>query len=152
MTPPPLRVKLLTIGWHFMDGRIPLKGWTSMRTAMIERKTRETEIMVSLDLDGTGDYDVELLYACPATDVGSTVELAFRGAKLTGKIAPAWDPPFHRPYTIPRPAPELLPKEFRPLHLGTLRLEKGRGPLTLRAQSMPGASVMELRQVTLTLR
>ncbi len=59
MTPPPLRVKLLTIGWHFMDGRIPLKGWTSMRTAMIERKTRETEIMVSLDLDGTGDYDVD---------------------------------------------------------------------------------------------
>lgn len=30
-----------------------------MRTAMIERKTRETEIMVSLDLDGTGDYDVD---------------------------------------------------------------------------------------------
>ena len=30
-----------------------------MRTAMIERKTRETEIMVSLDLDGTGDYDID---------------------------------------------------------------------------------------------
>jgi imidazoleglycerol-phosphate dehydratase len=30
-----------------------------MRTALIERKTRETEIMVSLDLDGTGDYDVD---------------------------------------------------------------------------------------------
>ncbi len=30
-----------------------------MRTALIERKTRETEIMVSLDLDGSGDYDVD---------------------------------------------------------------------------------------------
>lgn len=30
-----------------------------MRTALIERKTRETEIMVSLDLDGAGDYDVD---------------------------------------------------------------------------------------------
>lgn len=30
-----------------------------MRTAMIERKTRETEIMVSLDLDGAGDYDID---------------------------------------------------------------------------------------------
>ena len=30
-----------------------------MRTAMIERKTRETEIMVSLDLDGSGDYDID---------------------------------------------------------------------------------------------
>jgi imidazoleglycerol-phosphate dehydratase len=30
-----------------------------MRTATIERKTRETEIMVSLDLDGTGEYDID---------------------------------------------------------------------------------------------
>src|SRR5262245_36446480 len=30
-----------------------------MRTASIERKTRETDIVVSLDLDGLGDYDVD---------------------------------------------------------------------------------------------
>jgi len=30
-----------------------------MRTATIERKTRETEISVSLDLDGTGAYDID---------------------------------------------------------------------------------------------
>ena len=30
-----------------------------MRTATIERKTRETEILVSVDLDGTGAYDVD---------------------------------------------------------------------------------------------
>ncbi len=30
-----------------------------MRTATVERKTRETEIMVSLDLDGTGASDVD---------------------------------------------------------------------------------------------
>ena len=30
-----------------------------MRTATVERKTRETEIFVSLDLDGTGEYDVD---------------------------------------------------------------------------------------------
>ncbi len=30
-----------------------------MRSAMVERKTRETEVMVSVDLDGTGDYDVD---------------------------------------------------------------------------------------------
>ena len=29
-----------------------------MRTATIERKTKETDISVSLDLDGTGKYDV----------------------------------------------------------------------------------------------
>jgi len=30
-----------------------------MRTATIERKTRETEILASVDLDGTGAYDVD---------------------------------------------------------------------------------------------
>ena len=30
-----------------------------MRTATIERKTRETEILVSVDLDGTGLYDID---------------------------------------------------------------------------------------------
>ena len=30
-----------------------------MRTATVERKTRETEIVVSLDLDGTGECDID---------------------------------------------------------------------------------------------
>jgi imidazoleglycerol-phosphate dehydratase len=30
-----------------------------MRTAIIERKTRETEILASIDLDGTGAYDID---------------------------------------------------------------------------------------------
>ncbi len=30
-----------------------------MRTATVERKTRETEIAVSLDLDGAGEYDID---------------------------------------------------------------------------------------------
>lgn len=30
-----------------------------MRTAIIERKTRETEILASIDLDGSGEYDVD---------------------------------------------------------------------------------------------
>lgn len=30
-----------------------------MRTATVERKTRETEIFVAVDLDGSGDYDIQ---------------------------------------------------------------------------------------------
>src|SRR6201995_2687653 len=30
-----------------------------MRTATVERKTRETDIVVSLDLDGTGECDID---------------------------------------------------------------------------------------------
>jgi len=36
-----------------------LPGQISMRTATVERKTRETEIAVSLDLDGAGECDID---------------------------------------------------------------------------------------------
>jgi hypothetical protein len=42
-------------------------------------------------------------------------------------------------------------KDFRPLKLGTVRFQKGRGLLTLRALEIPGKSVMDVRRVTLTL-
>ena len=35
------------------------QGHRAMRTATIERKTRETEILASVDLDGSGLYDVD---------------------------------------------------------------------------------------------
>lgn len=46
----------MTAGAPFAKG---LKGLNPMRKASVERKTRETEISVSLDLDGTGKYDVQ---------------------------------------------------------------------------------------------
>ena len=39
-----------------------------------------------------------------------------------------------------------------PLKLGTIHLKKGRGPLTLRATEIPGAHVMDMRLLTLTLK
>jgi hypothetical protein len=43
-------------------------------------------------------------------------------------------------------------KEFRPLPLGLLRLDKGRGLLSLRALRIPGQTVMDVRQLNLTLQ
>jgi arylsulfatase A-like enzyme len=100
-----------------------------------------------------GAYDVEILYTCPLADAGSTIELDFNGAKLTGKVMPGWDPPLYANQdTIPRPPGESRMKEFRSLNLGVLRLEKDRGLLTLRALKIPGKSVMDVRQINLTLQ
>jgi hypothetical protein len=38
------------------------------------------------------------------------------------------------------------------LDLGEIRLEKGAGPIVLRAVKIPGKSVMDLRRLTLTLK
>ena len=100
----------------------------------------------------TGQYDAVIYYTCPPADAGSTVELSFNGASVTGKVAPGWDPPLIADQDrVPRKSESIM-KEFRTLNLGTVKLAKGRGPLTLRALQIPGKSVMEVRLVTLTLR
>ena len=112
----------------------------------------EGHMVWNVDVHTTGDYEVEILYTCPLPDAGSTVQLEFNGSKLAGKVAPGWDPPLYTNQdTIPRPPAESQMKEFRPLRLGTIHLEKGRGPLTLRALDLPGKSVMEVRSLALTL-
>jgi arylsulfatase A-like enzyme len=118
-------------------------NWTDTAGTM----TWEVEVQTA------GDYDVVIDYTCPPADVGSLVELSCRGRRLTGHVEPGWDPPLlTNQDTLPRPPVESTMKEFRPLSLGTIRLEAGRGPLVLRALEVPGATVMDVRRVTLTLR
>jgi arylsulfatase A-like enzyme len=116
--------------------------------------TKPDDRMVwNIDVHTTGDYAVEILYTSPLADAGATIELSFNGSKVAGKVAPGWDPPLYTNQdTIPRPAAESKMKEFRPLDLGTMHLEKARGELILRALEIPGKSVMDVRQINLTLK
>jgi len=110
------------------------------------------EMVWTIDVQTTGTYDATIDYTCPPADAGSLVEVSFNGSRLTGRVTPGWDPPLYTNQdTIPR-AGESQMKEFRTLGLGTVRLEKGSGALTLRALEIPGRSVMDVRRITLTLR
>ena len=99
----------------------------------------------------SGNYEAVVYYTCPAADVGSTIELSFQDAKLQAKVAEGFDPPFAPDMDRVKRRGESYVKEFKPLQLGTFRLEKGRGLLTLRALEVPGKQVMDVRAVTLTL-
>jgi len=114
---------------------------------------RDDKITWDIEVLTPGTYDVEILYTCPVADAGSTIELEFNGVKIAGKVDPGWDPPLYTNQdTIQRPAGESQMKEFRALALGPIRLQKGRGLLTLRAMEIPGKRVMDVRQINLTLR
>lgn len=105
-----------------------------------------------IDVATTGDYDAEMLYACPPADTGSVVELEFRGERIAATISRGWVAPLiDGQDRVPRKGESLM-KEFRAMPLGTLRMQKGRGLLTLRATSIKGAHVAEVRQLNLTLR
>ncbi len=115
--------------------------WTSAE----DRLTWDVEVHTA------GRYQVTIDYACPAADIGSTIELSFNGGRLEGKVSAAWDPPLiDNQDRVPRRGESYM-KEFRPLRLGAIRLEKGRGLLTLRALEIPGSQVMEVRNVILAM-
>lgn len=114
--------------------------------------SREDSMVWLLDVHTTGRYEVVIDYTCPEADVGSLIELSFRDSRLAGRVAPGWNPPLYTNQdTLPRPHGESQMKEFRPLKLGAITLEKGQAPLTLRALEIAGQSVMDVRRVTLTL-
>lgn len=104
-----------------------------------------------IEVTAAGQYEALIYYTCPKADVGSTVELSFQGAKVQGKVMEPFDPPlFDQSDRVSRGGESYI-KDFKPLSLGTVRLEKGRGPLVLRALDVPGQQVMDVRLVTLTL-
>ncbi|MBI4624263.1 MAG: sulfatase-like hydrolase/transferase [Verrucomicrobia bacterium] len=116
-------------------------------------KTSDDRITWDIEVNTAGTYDVVIDYTCPLADAGSSIELSFKSSKVSGKVAPGWDPPLYTNQdTVARPAAESQMKDFRPLSLGTIRLEKGRGELTLRALEIPGRHVMDVRRVNLTLK
>ena len=98
----------------------------------------------------SGTYKVELFYTCPVADVGSTVELSFNGATLTGKISEAHDPPLFGMERDRVKRTESYNKDFKRMTFGSIKLEKGEGTLKLRALHIPGAQVMDFRLMLLT--
>jgi len=106
-----------------------------------------------IDVHSTGDYEVAIDYTCPLEDAGATYELQFGDSRLSGRVAPGWNPPLYTNQdTLPRPPAESPMKEFRTLQPGVISLKQGRGLLTLKALKIPGNSVMDVRRVTLTLK
>lgn len=104
-----------------------------------------------IDVHQTGDYEIAVHYTCPTADIGSTIEMSFNQVRATATVATAWDPPFRdQRDRVRRTQSEM--KEFKPLSFGTVRLEKGRGRLTLRALRIPGKQVADVRMVTVTLQ
>lgn len=93
-------------------------------------------------------YEISIHYA--AAEAGSTIEASFEGVTVRGSVTEVHDP---EPYgaeadRVPRIG-ESLVKDFRPLVLGSATLPKGRGTLALKATSLAGRHVAEVRYVVL---
>ncbi len=114
--------------------------------------SKEDRINWDIEVNKQGTYAVEILYACPLKDAGSTIEISFNESKLITKVLQGWDPPLITDQdVIARPAAESIMKDFKILDAGKLKLSKGKGDLVLRALEIPGKEVMQVRAVNLHL-
>lgn len=124
---------------HFPNGSY-FTNWTST----------DDRITWNAEVAATGTYEVEIYYACPEADIGSTIELSFNDSRIRGQITEAHDPPVRGGKHDRVPRKESYVKDFRPLKLGTIKLTEGKGELALRAIDMPGKQVMEFRTMMFT--
>jgi arylsulfatase A-like enzyme len=110
----------------------------------------QDKITWDVDVGRDGRYEATVYYTCPASDVGSTVELSLNGARIEAKITEAHDPPLYGQEhdRVERHAESFM-KDFKPLKLGAFDLKIGRGELTLRALKIPGKQVMDVRYIIL---
>ena len=112
-------------------------------------KSLDGKITWTAEVEAPGEYEVALYYTCPKADVGSEIELSFQDQSIRSRISVAHDPPVRGAEHDRVKRHESYVKEFRPLKMGSIRLEKGKGELTLKAISMPGGQVMEFRLIML---
>ena len=115
------------------------RNWTSTN----DEVTWNVEVLTS------GTYEAVLYYACPEEDLGSTIELSFGDNNIQGVVEVANDPPLLGAENDRDPRIESYVKDFKPMNLGEITLEKGDGTMRLRALDMPGSQVMEVRLLML---
>jgi len=114
-------------------------NWSSISDSI----TWEAEVLTD------DNYEIEIYYTCAPENVGSTFEISFMGEKTTGKITEGHNPPLTGMENDRDPRTESYVKDFKPLKVGTIHLQKGEGTLTLKALEISGSNVMDFRLIML---
>jgi arylsulfatase A-like enzyme len=109
----------------------------------------DDRIIWDIEVPSGGNFEVVIYYTCPPQDTGSAFELSFGNSTLEGQITEGHDPPLRGMENDRIKRAESYVKDFKPLHIGTIFLEKGKGEMTLQATHIPGSQVMDFRLMVL---
>ena len=123
------------------------RGWA--HDSVVDWHNTDGYVVWNLNVQRTGRYEVALMYSCPATDVGSTVQIEIGSQRRQTRLATAHDPqgPPDQPAGRRRVATSgpVWIKPWAPLTFPPLTLEKGPARLVVRALEIPGTQAMELK-------
>jgi arylsulfatase A-like enzyme len=128
---------------HFASGpgfaNDGLTGWTS----------QEAKVWFEIDVVRAGNYELEISFSCPAADAGSVIEITAAGQTLRATVPAAAEVDLPLPHRDEAGKERYRNREWATLKLGEMTLPKGPATLTLTPVLMPGASVMDFKQIRL---
>lgn len=116
-----------------------LTNWTSTQDS----------ILWDADVLTTGEYKATLYYTTAVGNEGAQIDLSFGDASLQATIVDAHDPAEYGMEEDRVQRIESYVKDFRSVVLGPISLEVGQNPLVLRAISIPGKAVADVRLLQL---
>ena len=112
--------------------------------------SKEDTISWNADVQIAGDYQAQVYYTCAEENLGTVLKLSWGESAITKEVTVANDPPFVGAESDRSTRKsESLVKDFVPLDLGVIRLEKGKRPLVLSALKIPGQQSIEMRLIML---
>ncbi|PHN04191.1 arylsulfatase [Flavilitoribacter nigricans] len=109
----------------------------------------EDSISWEVEVLADGEFEATLYYTCREGDTGAVIALQTGMEVATVKIDEAYDPPLrgieHDRYI----RGESYVKDFKPIALGTISLQKGKQTLSLKALEIPGEMAVDFRLLLL---
>ena len=93
----------------------------------------------------SGNFEVTVYYSCEEDAVGSVFEVSFGKAKIQGKIAKAHTTVEYGAEEDRVIRQESYVKDFKPLKIGVISLQKGRGTLKINGIKKNGRELMDFR-------
>jgi arylsulfatase A len=116
-----------------------LTGWTDAGS----------QIWFDIDVVRGGNYELEMRYACTASDAGSTIRVRVGEESAEAKVSAAAAPMISLPHRDAQRRELFVTRSWGSLRLSPLNLSPGRQRLTLEAVSRSGAAVMEFKSLAL---
>lgn len=108
------------------------------------------KVWFDIEVATAGDYEIELAFACPASDAGSRLRFRIGSASCETIIAAAPAVEIDLPHRDEKS--RYRNRLWTTVNLGTLKLSEGPARLIMEPLTMPGTQVMEFKHVKLNLK
>jgi hypothetical protein len=112
-------------------------------------RTVEDEVIWDIDVEKSGQFEVEFYYACSELNIGSEIKLNFNESNIIGKIITANQTPLIGMNHDKVIREESYTRNFMPMKLGEINLAKGQGQLKLSAPLLKKVDDLEFNLITL---